>query len=178
MKELVNEGELKSIVKNKMKYDKTKSYSTSQIVQSVPQIAESVTLEAEPIPPVSDPTSEVPESKKDSGTLESKPESQPPLTVVPDPDRFGAPDVVAPQPKKMRASLSRGFNNLIKWGEEKRGSIFILRGKQFAAIKKMYDAGLGPKEIQNRWYDLENDDFWNDKDIDFMAVASSFDRKR
>lgn len=67
---------------------------------------------------------------------------------------------------------------LLQWAARRRGGAFAVNGKQFAAMKRMKQAGISPQEIKNRWLEMETDSFYADKGFDFATVAGSFDRKR
>lgn len=68
--------------------------------------------------------------------------------------------------------------SLLQWASERRGSDFANKGKQLAAIKRMKVAKIGPESIKERWIELENNSFYEDKGFDFVTIANSFDRKR
>lgn len=53
LKQLVDDGYLVSQIKNKHKYDQTKSYTLPQFKDSIPQIADSTPQNDQPIPPLS-----------------------------------------------------------------------------------------------------------------------------
>jgi len=76
-----------------------------------------------------------------------------------------------------RPSVRKAYDYLINWAVKRRGSDFVNMGKQFKALEKMRKAKIDTEPIMRRWEELERDPFYKDKGIDFMTVASSFDRK-
>jgi hypothetical protein len=77
---------------------------------------------------------------------------------------------------KPKGNIGKNMLVIIKWAENRRGRPFVNKPKQYKAMKKMRIAKISPKEIMERWIELENDSFWKDK-LDLMTVASSFDKK-
>jgi hypothetical protein len=84
----------------------------------------------------------------------------------------GSPVIRTPQTKG-----GRSMAELLAWAVARRGARFPNIPKQYAAMKRMKNAGVPPERIKDRWFELENDRFFKDKGIDFAVVASSFDRK-
>jgi len=70
-----------------------------------------------------------------------------------------------------------GKKDLLKWAEDRRGTMFSFPTKQFKAMQIMIEAKKTPNEIKNRWVELETDNFYKDRGFDFMDVASSFDKR-
>lgn len=79
-------------------------------------------------------------------------------------------------PKEL-PNIAKVMKELLVWAEKRRGSKFSNIPKQYRAMKMMRLAGIKPKDIQDRWQDMEGDKFWESKGFDFTTVASSFDRK-
>lgn len=77
-----------------------------------------------------------------------------------------------------KSKASESMMHLLTWAAKRRGFAFTNNGKQFAAMKLMKTAGIGPMAIRNRWIEMESDQYWRDKGFDFVAVANSFDRRR
>jgi phage replication O-like protein O len=69
------------------------------------------------------------------------------------------------------------MKELIAWAEKRRGGKFLNFAKQMTAISKMKNGGYDPDEIKERWQEMEKDDFWKEKGLDFMSVVGSFSRK-
>jgi len=65
---------------------------------------------------------------------------------------------------------------LLDWAVKRRERGFNSRVTQFRAMKAMKENGYTPNQIKDRWIELENDKFWQDK-LDFSTVAKSFDKK-
>lgn len=72
---------------------------------------------------------------------------------------------VKPSPKKGGENLL-----LIEWAQERMGRKFLNIGKQAKCIKIMLGAGFTRQAIQEKWEELENDEFWSGKGIDFGVV--------
>ncbi len=67
--------------------------------------------------------------------------------------------------------------DLLLWAEKRRGQKFVNFKKQFLAMGKMAGVPIFPNQIKDRWCELEDDPYWQEKGFDFMNVASSFDKK-
>lgn len=67
--------------------------------------------------------------------------------------------------------------DLLEWSSKRRGGGFVNRGKQYKAMKMMRLAQIQPADAKARWIELENTDFAKKNGLDWMSVASSFDRK-
>lgn len=83
--------------------------------------------------------------------------------------------------EKVKSSQDKALEKvreLMAWAEDRKGQKFIQKAKQYVALKKMRLAKISPKEIQQRWMELENTDFGKKVGIDFMSVLNSFDKKR
>ena len=79
------------------------------------------------------------------------------------------------EPKKV--NLMAKYREIIGWAEKRRGSKFIAPLKQMKGLKVMKEAGYNPNQIMDRWEELEKDKFYSTNGIDFMSVASSFDKR-
>lgn len=62
------------------------------------------------------------------------------------------------------------IGELIKWAETRIGKKFVNRGKQGKLIKYILQAGYKLEEIKVCWEELEKDEFWGEKGIDFGIV--------
>lgn len=69
------------------------------------------------------------------------------------------------------------YEPLLRWSEERTGRKFVARLKQYAALKRAKDAGIGPARLKERWADLEEKNFHKENGLDWNMVVSSFDRK-
>ena len=66
---------------------------------------------------------------------------------------------------------------LLAWAVLRRsGANFTAPKKQYSAMSRMNKAGIKPYQIKERWIELEDNRFWQDK-LDFTSVAISFDQK-
>ena len=88
-----------------------------------------------------------------------------------------SPETEAPKTPSVKADPSPMFE-LLQWAIGRRDGAFPNKGKQFAAMKRMKQAGIGPNAIKERWEELEGKKFYQDNGLDFASVAASFDRKR
>lgn len=79
--------------------------------------------------------------------------------------------------RKAKDEYEVGYEELCKWAESRRGFKFVSKIKQYSALKKARLNGIGPKRLQKRWMELEEQDFFAENGFDFSAVVSSFDRK-
>lgn len=186
LRELVEAGEFESTIRNKSKYDKTKSYrprkigikTTSSMVENQPSGVDN----DETIPPLSSPQTIL----GGAGT--------PPRKVLGQKNRLGryneaassdsyedaidldSGEAVAPAKEPKDPAVPQ-MRQLLSWAEGRRGAKFLHIPKQMKAINAMKSAGISPPEIKNRWIALESDPYWKDKGLDFVIVASSFDKK-
>lgn len=71
---------------------------------------------------------------------------------------------------------SNSMASLLIWAVTRRGANFANPKKQLSAMKRMKDADIKPYQIKERWIELEDNKFWQDK-LDFASVAISFDQK-
>ena len=81
--------------------------------------------------------------------------------------------------KEIRSPIWKGGVGavvLLDWAVKRRERGFNSRVTQFRAMKAMKENGYTPNQIKDRWIELENDKFWQDK-LDFSTVAKSFDKK-
>lgn len=67
------------------------------------------------------------------------------------------------------------YELLLQWAEARRGSKFVNRTKQYAALKKARLIGISMSKLKERWADCENET-WRDG-FDWTSVVSSFDKK-
>ena len=74
-------------------------------------------------------------------------------------------------------AIQSNILKLIFWAEKRRGAEFPNRKKQMKALNRCVEIGATISSVQNRWVDLEKDDFYGKNGIDFMSVLNSFDKK-
>jgi hypothetical protein len=111
--------------------------------------------------------------KKARGVMNKEPPMQ---RLEPDEiDRVEDMDGEAIQP--IRPKTGESMKLLLKWAEARRGRKFTRPIVQYTAMKRMRLAKISPQDIRERWQEMENDKFWEEKGFDFSAVAASFDRK-
>lgn len=67
---------------------------------------------------------------------------------------------------------------LIEWAQERMGSKFMNIGKQAKCIKVMLAAGFTREDIQEKWEELEDDEFWSNKGIDFGVVLMQLSKTK
>lgn len=78
---------------------------------------------------------------------------------------------------KPKGSNAKLMTELIEWATKRRGGNFVNLGKQYKAISNLKQAKISPDAIKSRWVELESDDYYKLHGLDFMSVASSFDKK-
>lgn len=78
---------------------------------------------------------------------------------------------------KPKGSNAKLMAELIEWAVKRRGGNFVNMGKQYKAIANLKQAKISPDAIKNRWVELESDEYHKLHGLDFMSVASSFDKK-
>ena len=59
---------------------------------------------------------------------------------------------------------------LLKWAEERINKHFANPVKQFSCIKKMKSAGFSIDQIKQTWLETEQNDYWQEKGIDFGII--------
>lgn len=79
--------------------------------------------------------------------------------------------------KDKTANVSAKMREVISWAENRRGGKFINYPKQLKALSMLKKNNVTPNDIQNRWTDLEKDNFYRTKGLDFMDIVNSFDKK-
>lgn len=99
-------------------------------------------------------------TKEDSSALEDEPR------IV----------VIEENPRPKRES-NAGYESMLRWAEDRRGSKFVHRTKQYKALGEAKAAGLKAADLKERWEELENDKFFSEKGFDWTNVVSSFNRK-
>lgn len=62
---------------------------------------------------------------------------------------------------------------VMQWAEKRTGRRFPNPGKQMGQIKTMISMGYFAEKIQAKWEELEQDDFWSQKGIDFGVVLAN-----
>ena len=78
--------------------------------------------------------------------------------------------------KPIKTGRGEIMNRLIKWAEQKSGTKIINFGREQKSISKMLIGGYSEKQIMECWENLEKDEFWNDRGINFAIVASNIDK--
>jgi hypothetical protein len=68
---------------------------------------------------------------------------------------------------------------LVKWAENRRGSKFMSKPKQYKFIQrlKFSEQKITPEDIKKRWIETEQDPYWSKIGFDFGTIFSSFDKK-
>lgn len=82
------------------------------------------------------------------------------------------------QRKAQKGYDPKDTNLLLVWGAEKLGRKFTKPLKQKKHIADMLAAGNTPEAIKAKWEELEDDNFWASKGIDFTIVSSQIDKVR
>ena len=99
------------------------------------------------------------------------------LTEIPYDESIGL------EKKTKKKSAVDKYEKLLQWSEKRRKALgyknyrFVNRVKQYGAMKKAKDAGYTPKDLQERWLELEQDPYWLEKGFDWHAVVSTFDER-
>ena len=77
----------------------------------------------------------------------------------------------------VKSSVGEKYWELLKWAQDRRKMPFSSVKKQFAAMKILREVfKVSMAQVKERWLDLEEDKFWQDK-LDFWTVVKSFDKK-
>lgn len=76
-------------------------------------------------------------------------------------------------PKKKNNEYEEG----LQWAEKRTGRRFINRTKQYSALKKAKENGIGVDKLMKRWKELEGEPFYQEHGLDWMMVISSFDKR-
>lgn len=82
--------------------------------------------------------------------------------------------------KKIRGkkeNYSKSYEELCVWAEERRGFKFMRRGKQYDSLKTARLGKISKQRLKDRWCELEGEDFYKEKGLDWVLVVSSFDKK-
>lgn len=99
--------------------------------------------------------------------------------IAPDSTESGAKPSLVQQPEQPKDKTDGNIMfDLVTWAEDRRGSPFTSRPKQLKAIKMMKVAGIEPPQIKERWREMEEDKYWEEKGFDFMNVCNSFNRRK
>lgn len=69
------------------------------------------------------------------------------------------------------------MRKLLDWSVQRRGGGFVNVKKQYRAMALMRKANIAADKAKERWIELENQDYYKEKGLDWMVVCSSFDRK-
>jgi len=81
-------------------------------------------------------------------------------------------------PRSKGTPTPRGYEDMCKWAEKQRGFPFVVRSKQYAALKRAKLAGLKAAELKERWEEMEGMEFWQNNGFDWTNVVASFDKRR
>lgn len=69
------------------------------------------------------------------------------------------------------------YESMLKWAEQQRGSKFVDRVKQYTALKRAKKVSIPSSSLKERWVEMSEDKFWEEKGFDWTHVVSSFNRK-
>ena len=81
--------------------------------------------------------------------------------------------------KEVNPSIANAMWTLITWSVQNKrsGMLYPNLGKQFKALKMLRSMGVEPHQIQTRWAELEEEDFYKKTGIDFMTLVKSFEKR-
>ena len=65
----------------------------------------------------------------------------------------------------------------LEWAEKRRGSKFVIYGKQIGALGLMKKAGYTPKEICLCYIGMEKSEYWKGRGFDFTDIAVELPKK-
>ena len=77
----------------------------------------------------------------------------------------------------IKSDAAAAMRKIIDWAAKRRGGVFLNLKKQYKALAILRAAGKSPKQVQDRWEEMERDKFWAEKGFDFMTLVNSFDKK-
>lgn len=86
-------------------------------------------------------------------------------------------DTGRPSESALPPNASKAMKELLSWYEARSGRKFVNIPKQYKAMALMRKAGIQPDDIKKRIIEMEMQDFYKTAGLDFMSVASSFDKK-
>lgn len=66
---------------------------------------------------------------------------------------------------------------ILEWAERRRGSKFVIYGKQVGALGLMQKAGYSPREISECFVMMEKSEFWKGRGFDFTTIANEIPKK-
>ncbi len=75
--------------------------------------------------------------------------------------------------KNISVKTDNWIKDILSWLEEKRNSKFADYGKQIGALGRLQKSGYSPTDIKNNLIAMEQDQFWKDKNPDFVNLASN-----
>ena len=83
------------------------------------------------------------------------------------------PDKPRKEPRPQKAV----YEPLLRWAEGERGSTFVHRTKQYAALAEARAAGIKSTALKERWLEMAEEEYWVKTGFDWKNVVSSFNRK-
>ena len=85
----------------------------------------------------------------------------------------GIPTLDADDMEIQERGVPKTFSGrLLKWAEDRNNKPFPNRIKQLSCIKKMTIARYTEHQIKDCWEQLEKDEYWSEKGIDFGTVLT------
>ena len=85
-------------------------------------------------------------------------------------------EIQDPRLKTVKTPNNKIMFSLIVWAETRRRQKFAKWKWQMKALSSLCEISISPQRIKERWVELEEDKFYQDK-LDFWSVVSSFDKK-
>ena len=74
---------------------------------------------------------------------------------------------------KRRVPPDKNCAAIVEWAEKRTGRRFPNKSKQLGMVKNMITLGYAADAIKKKWEELENDEFWSERGIDFGVVSSN-----
>lgn len=76
-----------------------------------------------------------------------------------------------------RVGVKDNWQARLLWSAKRRGGAFLNVPKQYKAFHIMDEAKIPQSAIKDRWLEMEEDKFWQEKGYDWMDVANSFNKR-
>lgn len=70
----------------------------------------------------------------------------------------------------------KAVDEIIDWSIQRRGGKFLSYPKQMKAFKEAKKVGITGKQMVSKWKTMESEEFWKDKDFDWMNVLKQFNK--
>ena len=90
--------------------------------------------------------------------------------------------VIDDTPKKPKTEIpvdeqADWVKKMLEWAEKRRGTKYVVYGKQIGSLGLMKKAGYTPREIAECFLLLEKDEYWKSRGFDFTNIANELPKK-